>query len=80
LAFQIIDDILDATADTATLGKTAGKDAKADKTTFVKLHGLEASRRFAAELSTAARAALATLPGDKSFLFALITAMAARSN
>ena len=80
LAFQIIDDILDATADTATLGKTAGKAAKADKTTFVKLHGLEASRRFAAELSTAARAALDTLPGDKSFLFALITAMAARSN
>ena len=80
LAFQIIDDILDATADTATLGKTAGKDAKADKTTFVKLHGLEASRRFAAELSAAARSALATLPGDTSFLFALITAMAARSS
>ncbi len=36
LAFQIIDDILDATADTATLGKTAGKDAKTGKTTFVK--------------------------------------------
>lgn len=80
LAFQIIDDILDATADTATLGKTAGKDAKADKTTFVKLHGLEASRRFAAELSAAARSALDTLPGDTSFLFALITAMAARSS
>ena len=80
LAFQIIDDILDATADTATLGKTAGKDAKADKTTFVKLHGLEASRCFAAELSAAARSALATLPGDTSFLFALITAMAARSS
>ena len=41
LAFQIIDDVLDATADSATLGKTAGKDAKANKTTFVKLHGID---------------------------------------
>ncbi len=78
-AFQIIDDILDATADTATLGKTAGKDAKADKTTFVKLHGIEASRRIAQEHSDAARAALNTLPGDKSFLTGLIDAMASRS-
>jgi len=43
LAFQIVDDILDATADTATLGKTAGKDAKAGKATFVRLHGLDAA-------------------------------------
>jgi geranylgeranyl diphosphate synthase type II len=79
LAFQIIDDILDATADTATLGKTAGKDAKADKTTFVKLHGLDESRRLAAKHSTAAREALERLPGDKSFLTALIESMSARS-
>jgi geranylgeranyl diphosphate synthase type II len=79
LAFQIIDDILDATADTATLGKTAGKDAKTGKTTFVKLHGLEASRRFAREHTAAACAALDRLPGEKTFLHSLIERMANRS-
>jgi geranylgeranyl pyrophosphate synthase len=79
LAFQIIDDILDATADTATLGKTAGKDAKAGKTTFVKIHGLEASRRLATKHTASALAAFATLPGDKAFLSALVEAMALRS-
>lgn len=80
LAFQIIDDILDATADTATLGKTAGKDAKAGKTTYVKLHGLERSRAIARNHSDAARQALAGLPGDKAFLLALIESMAVRMN
>lgn len=79
LAFQIIDDILDATADTATLGKTAGKDAKADKTTYVKLHGIEASRRQAREQSDAAKAALARLPGGAPFLVALVEDMARRT-
>ena len=78
LAFQIIDDVLDATADSATLGKTAGKDAKADKTTWVKLHGIETSRRMAREQSEAARAALGALPGDASFLDALVESMATR--
>jgi geranylgeranyl pyrophosphate synthase len=80
LAFQIIDDILDATADTATLGKTAGKDAKAGKTTYVKLHGLDASRRHAREQSDAAKSALAQLPGGAPFLTALVENMAARTN
>jgi geranylgeranyl diphosphate synthase type II len=80
LAFQIMDDVLDATADSATLGKTAGKDAKADKTTYVKLHGIDAARRMAREHSDAALAALETLPGDKLFLSALVTAMAARKS
>jgi geranylgeranyl pyrophosphate synthase len=80
LAFQIIDDILDATADTATLGKTAGKDAKNDKTTFVKLHGLDASRRFAREESDAAIAALRELPGDTEFLIALVRSMETRGS
>ncbi len=78
IAFQIIDDILDATADTATLGKTAGKDARADKTTSVKLHGLEASRRLAAGHSMSAINALRTLPGDTTFLIALAERMLAR--
>jgi geranylgeranyl diphosphate synthase, type II len=78
LAFQIIDDVLDATADSSTLGKTAGKDAKADKTTFVKLHGLETSRRLAREHTAKAEAALAGLKLDTQFLAALIDSMAHR--
>jgi geranylgeranyl diphosphate synthase type II len=78
LAFQIIDDVLDATADSATLGKTAGKDAKADKTTFVKLHGLDASRRFAREHTGKALTALKQLGRDTPFLDALIDSMAVR--
>lgn len=80
LAFQIVDDVLDATADTATLGKTAGKDAKADKTTYVKLHGLEASRNFARRHTDEALSALAGLPGDLSFLRALVDSMAGRTH
>lgn len=59
LAFQAIDDILDVTADTATMGKTVGKDLVQDKATLVKIMGLEAARRFAAEQTGAALAALA---------------------
>jgi farnesyl diphosphate synthase len=50
LAFQVVDDILDVTADSATLGKTAGKDAAADKPTYVSLLGLEAARQLADQL------------------------------
>ena len=59
LAFQVIDDVLDCEADTATLGKTAGKDADADKPTYVKLLGLDAARDYAAQLVNEAVAALA---------------------
>jgi geranylgeranyl pyrophosphate synthase len=48
LAFQIVDDVLDATAESAVLGKTAGKDAQAGKVTSVSLYGIDASRRRAA--------------------------------
>ncbi len=47
LAFQVVDDVLDVTADSATLGKTAGKDAAADKPTFVALMGLDAAQAYA---------------------------------
>ncbi len=47
LAFQVVDDILDVTADSATLGKTAGKDAAADKPTFVSLMGLAPAQAYA---------------------------------
>ncbi|WPB55054.1 farnesyl diphosphate synthase [Xylophilus sp. GOD-11R] len=58
LAFQVVDDILDVTADSATLGKTAGKDAAADKPTYVSLLGLDGARARASELHTRAMAAL----------------------
>jgi len=58
LLFQVVDDILDATADTATLGKTAGKDADHNKPTYVSIMGLSASRALAKELATEAEAAL----------------------
>ncbi len=50
LAFQVVDDILDVTADCATLGKTAGKDASHDKPTYVSVLGLERSTLYAGEL------------------------------
>lgn len=61
LAFQIADDTLDVTADTATLGKTAGKDAAENKPTYVSTLGLEGSRQLLQELREEARAALLPL-------------------
>ncbi|MBL8309300.1 MAG: polyprenyl synthetase family protein [Burkholderiales bacterium] len=58
LCFQVVDDVLDATADSATLGKTAGKDAANDKPTFVSLMGIEAARVYAERLTQEAIAAL----------------------
>ena len=58
LAFQVVDDVLDVTADSATLGKTAGKDAAHDKPTYVSLMGLDRSRQYAHELLAQALAAL----------------------
>jgi geranylgeranyl diphosphate synthase, type II len=59
LAFQIMDDILDVTATTAELGKTAGKDQAQQKATYPAVHGIEASRRRAQALVAEAHAALA---------------------
>ncbi|MEI8157184.1 MAG: polyprenyl synthetase family protein [Burkholderiales bacterium] len=58
LAFQVVDDILDVTADSSTLGKTAGKDADNNKPTYVSLMGLQASRDYAQRLLLQAQAAL----------------------
>ncbi|HWT70579.1 MAG TPA: farnesyl diphosphate synthase [Oxalicibacterium sp.] len=58
LAFQVVDDVLDATADSATLGKTAGKDAADNKPTYVSILGLEASRALAEKLCADAHRAL----------------------
>jgi farnesyl diphosphate synthase len=65
LAFQVVDDVLDATADSATLGKTAGKDAAANKPTYVSILGLEASRALAEQLRCEAHQALAPF-GDNA--------------
>jgi len=59
LAFQVVDDVLDATADSATLGKTAGKDAADNKPTYVSILGLDASRELAGQLRREAHQALA---------------------
>jgi farnesyl diphosphate synthase len=58
LAFQVVDDILDVTADSATLGKTAGKDADNDKPTYVSLMGLAPSQAYAQQLLSQAQQAL----------------------
>jgi farnesyl diphosphate synthase len=59
LAFQVVDDILDVTQVSSTLGKTAGKDLDNNKPTYVTVLGLEAARRHANELRDKAQAALA---------------------
>jgi farnesyl diphosphate synthase len=59
LAFQVVDDVLDATADSATLGKTAGKDAADNKPTYVSILGLQPSRELAEKLRGEAHQALA---------------------
>jgi len=58
LAFQVVDDVLDCEADTATLGKTAGKDMDNDKPTYVSLLGIQGAREMASRLH---REALDTL-------------------
>ncbi|MBV2235792.1 MAG: polyprenyl synthetase family protein [Sterolibacterium sp.] len=65
LLFQIVDDILDSEADTATLGKTAGKDAANNKPTYVSLLGLSQAREKAAELRAEAHTTLSHF-GDRA--------------
>lgn len=58
LAFQVVDDVLDVVSDTATLGKTAGKDADNNKPTFVSLMGLDCAKAYAQDLLGQAQRAL----------------------
>jgi len=71
LAFQVIDDILDVTQTSEKLGKTAGKDTKAQKATYPSIVGLEKSRRIATELTDKAFAALKPFKGCAVALEAL---------
>jgi geranylgeranyl diphosphate synthase, type II len=79
LAFQIIDDVLDITATQAELGKTAGKDLKAQKATYPSLWGIDESRRQAKKLVDEAKAELATF-GERAIpLMAIADFITARS-
>jgi farnesyl diphosphate synthase len=81
LAFQVVDDILDVTADSATLGKTAGKDAHHNKPTYVSVLGLERSRAYARELrDEALRALQASGLADTRALHALAVMVVDRDN
>ena len=71
LAFQVRDDLLDVEGESATLGKTAGKDAARAKPTFPALIGIEASRARLDALAGDMREALSTLAADTSALAAL---------
>lgn len=71
LAFQVVDDILDVTADSARLGKTAGKDAAADKPTYVSILGLDEARTLAERLRQAAHEAIVPLGAGGARLAAL---------
>ncbi len=68
LAFQVVDDVLDVTTDTAVLGKTAGKDAAANKPTYVALMGLEGAKSFATSLHQTSRQALLPMGDEASLL------------
>ncbi|MBI3099626.1 MAG: polyprenyl synthetase family protein [Planctomycetes bacterium] len=72
LAFQIVDDCLDVESSTSTLGKTAGKDAEAQKVTYPSVYGLERARQMAADAGAQARAALTPLGARKETLAALV--------
>jgi len=80
LAFQIADDVLDVTADSATLGKTAGKDQATEKATWPAVYGIEQSRRDAAQLIDEAFAALEPYGSRADGLKALARYLVERKN
>jgi farnesyl diphosphate synthase len=82
LAFQVVDDVLDVTADSVTLGKTAGKDEAADKPTYVALMGLDAAKAYADALAAQAMQALADtgLPEARLAALRALTAMVVERN
>ncbi len=80
LAFQVVDDILDASSDSQTLGKTAGKDAAANKPTFVSLMGLEGAREFARKLHQEALDSLSIWGDNADLLRAIASKVVNREN
>lgn len=79
LAFQVADDILDATADTETLGKDSGSDAELNKPTYVSLLGIGGARTAAKNWHERANASLDKLPGDTHLLSELASFLVNRS-
>ena len=80
LAFQVVDDVLDVEADSATLGKTAGKDSEQNKPTYVSVLGLGAARALAQSLRDEAHTALAGLGPAASRLAAISDLIVQRSS
>lgn len=80
LAFQIIDDILDVTADEKALGKPVGSDSKNNKTTFVSLFGIDQCFAIAAQLSNTALDALDEIGGETEVLYELTNYLLDRNN
>lgn len=80
LAFQVVDDILDASSDSQTLGKTAGKDAAANKPTFVSLMGLDGAREFARQLHQEALDSLSIWGDNADLLRAIASKVLNREN
>lgn len=80
LAFQIVDDILDVTSDTATLGKPVGSDSANGKSTYVSLLGLEKSAELAEKLTRDAKAALDIFGDEGEFLSELADKLLKREN
>ena len=79
LAFQVVDDILDAKADTKTLGKTAGKDADQNKSTYVTILGVSAAQQLVDELHANAMAALSFYGSEADLLRQLANFITQRS-
>jgi farnesyl diphosphate synthase len=80
LAFQVVDDVLDASSDSQTLGKTAGKDAAANKPTFVSLMGLDGAREFARQLHQEALDSLSIWSDNADLLRAIASKVVNREN
>jgi geranylgeranyl diphosphate synthase type II len=80
LAFQIVDDVLDITATQEELGKTAGKDLRAQKVTYPSIWGIEESKRQADQLIASAKAELASY-GERAYpLMAIADYITARKH
>lgn len=78
LAFQIVDDILDVTSDTQTLGKPVGSDVGNDKCTYVSLMGLENAKKAAVELTQTAVSSLDCFGQSAGYLIQLAQELASR--